>query len=580
MAEHIVNNLYINTKTSNPIKCEKITQTKFGEISEYKLYISFDKPVSPEEYVVSWEEDQIDMIGFWSSKTGLSHNISPDWWMREEQSRTASGMPLMAIYNKKNENRVTVALSDPLTPCSLRAGVVEENGKIQFQIVLFSKVCSVMKEYEVTIRIDRRPIMLYQGIKDVRRWWDELGYTGAKVPEASRKPLYSAWYSFHQRTIPEEILAECKIASEYGIESLIVDDGWQTDDNSRGYAYCGDWKICKNKIPDMKSFVDEVHKLGMKFIIWFSVPFVGFESENFEKFKGKYLKTNKRMNTCVLDPRFADVREFLVNTYASYVKEYGWDGLKLDFIDSFEQTEESSTDYENMDCISVEEGVRRLLSQVYEVLTEMNPEFIFEFRQSYVGPVVSQYGNMFRVGDCPNDALMNRVCSLDLRLTSGKSPVHSDMIMWSKNDTPQAVMYQLLATMFCVPQISIRFDNITDEHKKALKNHLKFWRSHMETILDGELEVYGIESNYTMARSTKDGESVAVLYQGVVIKVDEGCTSYIFNSTGDDCIYVESDKEMQYESFDIYGNSISSGALGKGVNKLAVENCGMVKLTV
>ena len=30
------------------------------------------------------------------------------------------------------------------------------------------------------------------------------------------------------------------------MESIIVDDGWQTDDNNRGYAYCGDWAVTPN----------------------------------------------------------------------------------------------------------------------------------------------------------------------------------------------------------------------------------------------------------------------------------------------------------------------------------------------
>ena len=33
-----------------------------------------------------------------------------------------------------------------------------------------------------------------------------------------------------------ELLRELKLAKTLGMETVIIDDGWQTDDNSRGYA--------------------------------------------------------------------------------------------------------------------------------------------------------------------------------------------------------------------------------------------------------------------------------------------------------------------------------------------------------
>lgn len=570
----IVNNLNFNVETENEIKKQALTKVKGGEVCEYLLEIEFESEVSPKEYSLIWEEDQIDMLGFWSSKASQQHNLTPDWWMRKEESKTASGMPLIAIYNKQNLNRELIALSDTASPCTLQAGVVEENGKIRFRIDLFSKICPKMKKYCVTIRIDKRSIPVTEAIMSTKEWWGGEAY----VPNEATLPMYSCWYSFHQHTIPSEIIKECKIAKELGMDTVIIDDGWQTDDNSRGYAFCGDWKICENKIPDMQKLVDDIHNLGMKLMVWFSVPFVGFESENYERFKGKYLNTRKGQKTAVLDIRFKEVRDFLVDIYVSYVKKYGWDGLKLDFIDAFALSEESSTDYESMDTISLEEALDRLLSEATTRLKEINPEILIEFRQSYVGPIVAKYGNMLRVGDCPNDAIINRVHSLDLRLTSGKTAVHSDMLMWSKNDTNEAVMYQLLGIMFCVPQISVRFDNITEDHKRLLKNYLDFWRAHRDTLLNGKLTLCDIDANYTVAKSQKGEESVSVLYQNVPIEVDTKI-SYIFNSTGKNHIYLELKNDVMCELFDIFGNKAQELTLNAGINKLSLGNCCMAKIT-
>lgn len=565
-------------ETENQIEKEEIVKLKSGDISEYKVYIKFKDKTSPKPYSLIWEEEQIDILGFWSSNKCTQHNIVPDWAMRKQVSRTASGMPLISLYSKSNENRITVALSDPSNPTVLMAGVVEETGRVRIQIDLFSQICPSLSEYEITVRIDRRKMPFYQCIKDVKQWWNSIGYESAYVPENAKMPMYSTWYSFHQHTYSEEILKECKIAKEYGMDTVIVDDGWQTDDNSRGYAFCGDWEICEKKIPDMKKFVDSVHSLGMKFMIWFSVPFVGFESKNYERFKGMYLATREKSKASVLDPRFKEVRDFLTDIYASYVEKYGWDGLKLDFIDSFALSDESSKDYEKMDTVSVEEAVQMLLLETTEKLKKINPEIMIEFRQSYVGPAISKYGNIFRVTDCPNDAIYNRVLSLDLRLTSGNTAVHSDMIMWNKDDTKESVLYQLLSVMFAVPQISVRFDNITEDHKKILKNYLSFWREHKDILLNGEITLRDAEANYSLAQSKKDGKSVVVLYQSVVKKAENQREEYIFNSTGSDGIYIEAEEEKIYEIYDVFGNKYSSGNLLKGVHRLDVKNCEMLKL--
>ena len=567
------------TKTENQVEFEEIKQIKSGEISEYHVKIVFKEKASPSKYTISWEEPQIDMLGFWSSKCVTQYNLTPDWFPRKEESRTASGMPLITIYSGSGKNRLSVALSDPSSPSTISAGVVEENGTLIMKIDLFSKICSSIKEYEAIIRIDRREVPFFQAIKDARNWWSTLGYAPMYVPNEAKLPMYSTWYSFHQKTIPDEILYECKIAKEYGMDTVIVDDGWQTDDNRRGYAFCGDWEVCENKIPDMKKFVDDVHALGMKFMIWFSVPFVGLESKIYDKFKGMYLYMRKNACASVLDPRFKEVRDYLTDIYASSVQKYGWDGLKLDFIDSFELSdEESSRDFEKMDTVSVEEGLQLLLSETMEKLKKINPEIMIEFRQSYVGPAISKYGNIFRVGDCPADPINNRVGSLSLRLTSDTTAVHSDMIMWNNNDTNESVLYQLLGTMFAVPQISVRFDAITFDHKKLLKSYLSFWREHSDVILNGELKVYDPDASFSLAKSKKDGECVAVLYRGVVEKIENDVLEYVFNATGKNDIYIESEENRTYEIYDIFGEKYATGKIASGVNKIPAKNCEMVKI--
>lgn len=76
----------------------------------------------------------------------------------------------------------------------------------------------------------------------------------------------------------------------------------------------------------------------------------------------------------------------------------------------------------------------RLVKEVRSALVAVKPDVLLEFRQRYTGPAIRQYGNMLRANDCPSDILGNRRRIIDLRIASGKTAVHSDMLVWSPVD--------------------------------------------------------------------------------------------------------------------------------------------------
>ena len=81
-----------------------------------------------------------------------------------------------------------------------------------------------------------------------------------------------------------------------------------------------------------------------------------------------------------------------------------------------------------------------------------------------------------------------------------------------------------------------------------------------------------------MGKVKKNRESVTVLYQNVVTTVEGDERAYIFNSTGDDCIYVEVRKNTTYVAYDMFGNEIMNGEIKEGVNKIPLGNCGRVEI--
>jgi alpha-galactosidase len=400
-----------------------------------------------------------------------------------------SGAPVVCLYGADGINRLTFAVGPRSGVTEILSGMNEESGE-------FSCGFRVEGAGEVTLRVDRRSVPWWQAVGEVSDWWASLPeLTPMRVPPAARVPVYSTWYSFHQQLEPEALLRQCRLARELGCGTLIVDDGWQTLDDNRSYAYCGDWE--PERLSDMGSLVADVHAMGMKCLLWYSVPYVGIHSRAASRFEGKFLAFSERKGAWTLDPRYPDVRRHLVDLYLRAMEEWGLDGFKLDFVDAFPMEPQlPETRAEEMDITCVGEAARRLLTEVRDALQSVNPEVMIEYRQSYIGPVMRTCGNIFRAGDCPNDGLRNRIAILDLRVLSGETAVHSDMVMWHPGEPVASAALQLLNVLFSTLQLSVKLDELPEDHLEMLRFWITFMREHEDVLLRGNLRSHHPELNY------------------------------------------------------------------------------------
>ena len=532
--------------------------------------------VVPEQFSVKWRIDASDCCGVWNSFT-RNHAIRPDWSNVDAISRLASGQPIQQITTFEGNNKICVALSDVDAPTKISMGYCEESAEIICEVFFFTLPTNPKKEYNAQLRIDMRSVPFYDSIYDTVNWWEnECGYMSAFVPESAKMPMDSLWYSFHQNLQYDEILEECRLSKALGMESVIIDDGWQTDDNNRGYAYCGDWSVCEKKMGDMATLVEEIHKIGQKVILWYSVPFVGLHSEKYEEFKDYFLdKSGNESDFWALDPRYKKVRDYLCGIYERAVKEWKLDGLKLDFIDSFVLKGKSLEYDENRDFQSLEDAIHALMSEIKARLTAINEDILIEFRQSYIGPAIRKYGNMLRVGDCPGDILANRSQIINLRMTSGETAVHSDMLMWSENDSAENAALQLASVIFSVPQISMLIKNLPEEHRKMLGFYIHFWKEYRAVLLNGKLTAKNPESDYSQASSTLDNTTVTAVYTNNIVDGKNG-TNVIVNASGSDSIIVKNAVNKRYVIKNCKGKVLSRGEVRDSLKEFSVTKAGVL----
>jgi alpha-galactosidase len=515
---------------SGPFKITLSVRKKALGLELVNLVMESPTPARPTPIRLLWSYPLINTHLKWFPGCHTDRTLMPEWRSKRIcASKNTNDAPVYALFDSSGRNRLTFALSDALSSVTLAAGAVEETAEAKCEATLFVDPYPPVTHYAAILWLDTRPLPYYESLAAVSDWWAAMpDATPSHVPDYAKLPMYSSWYSFHQRLEPEALEAQCRLAQPLGMQSVIVDDGWQTDDNSRGYAYCGDWEVTPRKFPDFAGHVGRVHEIGMKYILWFSVPFVGIHSRVYKRFADKVLDPAAKSGWFVLDPRFPEVREYLVSLYESFVTRYGLDGFKLDFVDTFELSAETrDTLGQGRDIDSVQLAVDKLLTDTMARLRAMNPEILIEFRQSYIGPLMRKYGNMFRSGDVPNDYHGNRINTLDIRLISGKTPAHSDMVMWHPQDAVESAAMQLIHTLFSVPQVSILLDRYPKDHIDMVRRYLSFWRSNRDVLLDGRLELFHPEMLYPSALAHNSDKMVAACFDPNVISIPHDIPPYL-----------------------------------------------------
>jgi alpha-galactosidase len=527
------------------ISCEKPCNWTFDLVREVapdgaeiaKIAIQAPKAAVPPKFTLSFPMPQVGMDYTWSVNDN-DMAMRPNWagW---KFSSFGTGLPVYVYFDGRDTSHLAVAASECTRGLGFSGGVREEGSVMDFKFVFFDSNEAPISRYEASVRIDTQAKPFADAVRASVAWAEKAGgYVPCRAPEAAFEPLYSTWYNFHQNVFAKDIEAELEIAAKLGMKTIIVDDGWQTDDTNRGYAFCGDWEISRRRFPDMAAHVKRAHALGVKYMVWYSVPFIGHKSANFARFKGKYLTEDDRgLNAAVLDPRFPEVRKFLVDTYVTALKEWDIDGFKLDFVDTFDRHAANvpATDGAGRDMKSVPLAVERLMKEISAALTAIKPDVLIEFRQSYVGPGIRQCGNMIRVGDCPGDMRRNRVAIANLRLAGGGSAVHSDMLEWNFKASPEEAARFIVNSMFGVVQYSVMLRDAPPEHRAVIEKWIRFSRDHRETLLKGRFTPHHPELLYPVIEAESDAERIVGLYDdGRVVDVPDDKKTIVMNASGKD----------------------------------------------
>ena len=544
--------------------------------------------VMPPQFGVQLRVPGAGVQNVWTSNflTSDGQHLWPQLWWDDRstyESQLAANTPIAVGYNSSGVSPVALACSEASN--LLRFGLYADDrtceivGRCEF----FLQPVAAMREYAATIILDRRGRSFADTVRGCSEWVAEQnGFVPAEVPEAAYEPLYSTWYAFLQDVHAEELENEARLAAALGMRTMILDDGWHKEKSASFFSAAGDWMPVKSRFPDFKAHVDAVHRAGLKYMLWLSVPYVGDESKAWGRFKDKLLYVHGKKSpgrVGILDPRFPEVREYLIATYERVVGEWGFDGAKLDFIDQFKLVGEDPAlkdGYAGRDYRSVPEAVNRLMKDVLAHLKRIKPDVLVEFRQAYMGPAILQYGNMMRAADCPADPCANRKRICDLRLTSGKTAVHSDMLVWSRDETPEGAALPILNALFSTIQYSMVLSSLPPSHAEVVRHWISFSREHREALLKGAFRPHHPENGYTWIEGESAKERVVAIYSpDVIVPLGEiGKDTYIVNATGGAALAIEVSGAVEVGRYGVCGKREGTYSLSAGIHRVPIPPSG------
>ncbi|MBC3840187.1 hypothetical protein GXW82_08275 [Streptacidiphilus sp. 4-A2] len=235
------------------------------------------------------------------------------------------------------------------------------------------------------------------------------------------------------------------------------------------------------------------------------------------------------------------------------------------------------------------EGVRLLLDRLLSRLRAARPEgVLIEFRQQYISPALWPHTTMLRAADCPLSPSEHRRRIADLRLVAGPVPVHSDMLTWHREETPERVAAQLIAVLFAVVQLSVDPEQLTGGQRATVEFWLRTARRYAAVLHGGTFRPTAPQLGYPLLVAVRDRVRFAAVFARVAVPFEAAEETELLVANGSDhgSVLVETAGDpgwARVRSWDCRGREVAEPVtmpLGRGLQVLSVPLGGLLRVSL
>ncbi|MBQ8214141.1 MAG: alpha-galactosidase [Clostridia bacterium] len=158
----------------------------------------------------------------------------------------------------------------------------------------------------------------------------------SKFVHGDRPILINSWEPFYFHFDSEKLLQTAKSAKAFGVDMLVLDDGWFGTRND-GTSGLGDWVANEQKLPGgIPALAEKIHQMGMKFGLWFEPEMVNEDSDLYRTHPDWVLRVPNRApsrsrHQLCLDLSRPDVCEYIINAVNAVLDKGGVDYVKWDY---------------------------------------------------------------------------------------------------------------------------------------------------------------------------------------------------------------------------------------------------------
>lgn len=222
------------------------------------------------------------------------------------------------------------------------------------------------------------------GIGEMSRIYHKLYRTRlcrGKYRDTERFVLINNWEATYFDFNEEKLVSIAKKASEIGVDTMVLDDGWFSsrikDDNG-----LGDWWENRDRLPNgLEGLAEKINALGMRFGLWFEPEMVNPGTELYKKHPDWIIHTNGRTpslsrNQYTLDFSRDDVCEYIIDSLIGILSRANIEYVKWDMNRCM--SEPGSAFWDGLHQGEVMHRYMLGLYKVLEILTQHFPNVLFE----------------------------------------------------------------------------------------------------------------------------------------------------------------------------------------------------------